>query len=165
MGHVVVGVDGSEESGAALAWAANYAGERDATLHVVNVYRVSDEANPHDVGGAGGESGVSFQGQTAQLAAGWREEHDRFAQQQAEARIQRMVTDAGIDPSKVVAVAVEGRKPARALIEAAQDADMLVLGSRGRGGFAGLVLGSVSQQLAGYAPCPLLILRGDATTP
>lgn len=165
MGHVVVGVDGSEESGAALAWAATYAGERDATLHVVNVYRVSDQPNPHDVGGAGGESGVTFQGQTAELAADWRQEHDRFAQQQAEARVKRMVAEIDIDPARVVAVAVEGRRPARALIDAAEGADMLVVGSRGRGGFAGLLLGSVSQQLAGHAPCPLLILHSDAATP
>jgi len=45
------------------------------------------------------------------------------------------------------------------LIEAARDADMLVLGSRGRGGFAGLKLGSVSQECAQYATCPVVIVK------
>ena len=162
MGHVVVGVDGSEPSRAALAWAANYAEERDATLHVVNVYRVSDDPNPHDVGMVGGESGVHFQEQQAKLAQGWRAEHDRYAREQAEAKVNHMVEELeSPTPDRVTAVAVEGRRPAKALIEAAEGADLLVVGSRGRGGFAGLVLGSVSQQLAGYAPCPLLIVRHD----
>ena len=162
MGHVVVGVDGSEPSRAALAWAANYAHERDATLHVVNVYRVSDEPNPHDVGMVGGDSGVHFQEQTARLASDWREQHDQYARQQAEARVQHMVGELDSpSPDRITAVAVEGRRPAKALIEEAQGADLLVVGSRGRGGFSGLVLGSVSQQLAGYAPCPLLIVRHD----
>jgi nucleotide-binding universal stress UspA family protein len=48
--------------------------------------------------------------------------------------------------------------PARALVRAASDADLLVVGSRGRGGFKGVLLGSVSQQCARQAPCPLVIV-------
>jgi nucleotide-binding universal stress UspA family protein len=55
-------------------------------------------------------------------------------------------------------VAIQG-PAASVLVEAARDADMLVVGSRGHGGFTALLLGSVSQQLAHHAPCPLLIHR------
>lgn len=55
-------------------------------------------------------------------------------------------------------MAIEG-PPASVLVDAARDADMLVVGSRGHGGFTALLLGSVSQQLAHHAPCPLLIHR------
>ena len=54
--------------------------------------------------------------------------------------------------------------PARRLIESAVDAELLVVGSRGRGGFAGLLLGSVSQHCAQGAPCPVVIVRHPAGT-
>ncbi len=164
MGHIVVGVDGSKQCVAALEWAADQARQRDAVLHVVNVYRASEETNPHDVGGAGGESGVAFQEQTAQMAASWRDEHDRHEEQQAELKIHRMLADLGDRvPDQVTTATVASRKPARALLEAAEGADALVVGTRGRGGFAGLVLGSVSQQVAGHAPCPLVIVPSRET--
>ncbi len=61
---------------------------------------------------------------------------------------------AGIHVTRAV---VEGT-PAPTLLEAAEGADLLVVGSRGRGGFTGLLLGSVSQQCALHAPCPLVIV-------
>lgn len=60
-------------------------------------------------------------------------------------------------------VACEGRaiegQPAAILLKEAQDADMIVVGSRGRGGFASLLLGSVSQQVVHHATCPVVVLR------
>ncbi len=58
---------------------------------------------------------------------------------------------------EVEAEAVEG-PPAESLIRAGRGAELLVVGSRGRGGFAGLLLGSVSQQCAQHPPCPVVIL-------
>ena len=54
--------------------------------------------------------------------------------------------------------------PVRVLLDAAADADLLVVGSRGRGGMAGMLLGSVSTQLATYAMCPVVVVRGRGNT-
>jgi nucleotide-binding universal stress UspA family protein len=54
---------------------------------------------------------------------------------------------------------------ARVLIEASRGATMLVVGSRGHGGFTGLLLGSVSSNVAEHAPCPVLIIHGDQPPP
>jgi nucleotide-binding universal stress UspA family protein len=51
------------------------------------------------------------------------------------------------------------RPPAQAVMQAAVGADLLVMGARGRGGFAGLLLGSVSDQLVHHAPCPVTVVR------
>ncbi|MCG2621067.1 universal stress protein [Arthrobacter sp. I2-34] len=63
-------------------------------------------------------------------------------------------------PAQIVSHAVHGH-PAQVLIDAGRGARMLVLGSRGRGGFAGRLLGSVSTACAAHAPCPVLIVRAD----
>jgi nucleotide-binding universal stress UspA family protein len=55
--------------------------------------------------------------------------------------------------------------PAAVLAAAAEEADLLVVGSRGRGGFAGLLLGSVSARCAQLGPCPVVIVPGDKTVP
>ncbi len=78
---------------------------------------------------------------------------------EAAALLDRVVEDVadagGVEIEKKV---VEG-EPAPALLEAARDASMLVVGSRGLGGFSGLLLGSVSQQCAHHATCALVIVR------
>ena len=66
------------------------------------------------------------------------------------------VADAGVELESSV---VQG-PASQALVEAADGADLLVVGSRGHGGFAGLLLGSVGQQVAHHAPCPVVIVRG-----
>ncbi len=160
MGHVVVGVDGSPSARAALEWAADHAHHRGLDLHVLIVYRASDEPNPHVA--KDGETGASHLGDQARRAADWRTEHDRYARTEAEQRATTMVEALpGPLPETILTRTATGRRPSEALIEAARDADLLVVGSRGRGGFVGLVLGSVSQQLSHHAPCPLVIVRPD----
>jgi nucleotide-binding universal stress UspA family protein len=66
---------------------------------------------------------------------------------------------AGPDPDVTINPVVIRGYPAEVLIDAAEGADLLVVGSRGRGGFASALLGSVSQNCAHHATCPLLIIR------
>jgi nucleotide-binding universal stress UspA family protein len=66
----------------------------------------------------------------------------------------------GVDVTQIV----RQGQAAEVLVAEAKEAELLVVGSRGRGGFAGLLLGSVSQQCAHYAPCPVVIVRVGASS-
>src|SRR4051794_34629250 len=64
------------------------------------------------------------------------------------------------DPAVDVRTSVEeGKNPAKVLIERSKEADLLVVGYRGHGGFVGMLLGSVSQHLVGHAECPVVVVR------
>lgn len=141
-GLVVVGVDGSKSSSTALEWAAKDAKARGATLKVVHAWEVPAFGyGPYD-----GPTDWS----------GWRDDAARNLDEQVNAVLG---DDTGID---IVREVKEG-SAARVLLDEAAEADLLVVGSRGRGGFAGLLLGSVSAQLAHHAPCPVTIVRGQET--
>lgn len=138
---VVVGVDGSVGGQAALRFAAQEAGLRGATLRTV----------------------MAWQPDTMAYSAGpWGPMVDPTDVEEGA----RTALDVAVDKIDGGAVPIERvlamGSAARVLIEQAEGAELLVVGSRGHGGFAGLLLGSVGQQCAQHAPCPVAIVRGSA---
>lgn len=138
MKRIVVGVDGSPGSKRALAWAVGEARARGAELVAVHAWHPQYSAGyPF--------SGVQYEPELYESSA--RELlHDEVA----------AADTAGL-VYPVEARLVEGGA-ATALVEAGRDADLLVVGSRGHGGFVGLLLGSVSNQVAHHATCPVVIV-------
>ena len=142
--RIVVGIEGSGGARAALRWAIQEASLRGACVDVVTAYShtripVSPDFNyvPFDI-------------------VNLREEVEHM---QAEV-VDDVLDSIGEPAVEIRRRVVEGR-PADTLIRAAEGADMLVVGSRGRGGFRGLLLGSVSQQIAQHGSCPVVIVRPD----
>jgi len=139
--RIVVGIDGSEESRGALRWALAEAKLRGAALRVVHTWLY-----PHIAAGPGMDPVLDT-------------EVIENARAVATELVQAELATAGAAFGEVdVEQAVVEGAAAPTLIEAAKGADLLVVGSRGRGGFAGLLLGSVSQQCAHHAPCPVVIV-------
>jgi nucleotide-binding universal stress UspA family protein len=151
--EIVVGVDGSAGSEAALRWALAEARLRGSRVRVVRAYQV-----PTLIYGDGGLGASVSAAQT-----GLAEDIERLrAALEAESRreIEDVLGRMGDDIANEVQVeldVVEG-PAAQVLLEAARNSELLVVGSRGRGGFLGLLLGSVSQQCAHHPPCPVVIL-------
>jgi len=141
---IVVGTDGSEQSRTAVRWAAAAARLRAAPLKIVTAYSWNW---PPETFGSLGELPEVIAQQFDQLAAG----------AAAEAR--------ALEPGVEVSWAAVTGDPAQALLAAARSAAMLVVGNRGRGGFASLLLGSVSQQVATHATGPVVVVRGRTDSP
>jgi nucleotide-binding universal stress UspA family protein len=137
---IVVGVDGSDGAREALRFALQEARLRAAGVRIVAARSAPDAGN-------GGESVPPD-----------RELVDRLGRDPRRT-VERALEAAGdfADDIQVETLIREGA-PAPVLLEEAQDADLLVVGTRGLGGFRGLLLGSVSQQCAHHAPCPLVIV-------
>lgn len=140
MQQIVVGIDGSPNSAGALAWAIQEAQYRGASVKAVHAWQMVFTGDIY--GGA-------------QVDPGFLEKAGRAVLDQAVDQ-----ADTRSVAGSIERILVHGGA-ATALIDAAKDADLLVVGSRGRGGFAGLLLGSVSQQVAHHAPCPLVIVPTD----
>ena len=134
--HIVVGVDGSPESGLALRWAQTLAGTLGATITAVTAWHFDTSFGPY-------------------TPSEWNPESD--AQQVLEDALAQAFGDQF--PPGLKAQAIRGR-PAQVLIDEAKSAKMLIVGSRGRGGFASLLLGSVSSACAEHASCPVLVVHG-----
>jgi nucleotide-binding universal stress UspA family protein len=137
---IVVGVDGSPGSRKALAWAAAEAASHGSDLVVVNAWE-------HTLLPPAGSVSVS--------------EHyvPEPGQTTADDLIQVIKEELGDEPPVLVQPRVKQGRPAKVLIDESAEADLLVVGPRGHGGFAGLVLGSVSQHVAAYAKCPVTVVR------
>jgi nucleotide-binding universal stress UspA family protein len=149
---VVVGVDGSAGSYEALRWAFAEARLRNTPLRVLHAWVYLRALVPALVG-------YPYTRDTIEPAVA---DATAEAQQAAEAILEQALLELGaVDDVEVERVIVQG-SPARALIDAASERDLLVVGSRGHGGFAGLLLGSVSQQCAQHARCPVVIVRAPA---
>jgi nucleotide-binding universal stress UspA family protein len=137
---IVVGVDGSPGSRKALRWAAAEAADHGADLVVVNVWE-------HTLLPPAGSVSVS----------------ERYvpdpSQRTADDLVQVIREELGDEPPVLVRPHVKQGRPAKVLIEDSAQADLLVVGNRGHGGFAGLVLGSVSQHVAAYAKCPVTVVH------
>jgi len=146
-----VGVDGSEDSRAALAWAAAQADGRDVEIVVVCTWRAP--ILPSDA-----------IGQPA-LLMDWTEFETELSRRIdeiiASVRTETVLTTSGSAPvpiaPRIVARIVQGR-PAHTLIEASRQAELLVVGGQGRGGLSGVVLGSVSRQCATHATVPIAVV-------
>ena len=147
-GRVVVGVDGSEPAAAALRFAAEEARLRGATLVAVHAWTFMPPA-------AVGDPGVI---PVAAVTLMDDLEAERLA---AAAFLDDAVTTA-LGDAETETIAAEG-SPGEVLVEAAQGADLVVVGSRGRGGLKSALLGSVSGHVANHAPCPVVIVRAPAS--
>jgi nucleotide-binding universal stress UspA family protein len=142
MAHIVVGVDGSEQSAEALRWAARAAALRSTTLTAVLAWGYLDQHH---------------------TIVGERFDPD-YSSKDAEAALDAYVVAAlGEGDASRVERKVVCDLAAAALLGAAAGADLLVVGARGLGGFRGLLLGSVSQHCLHHATCPVAVIRGTHT--
>ena len=139
--RVVVGVDGSQPSKHALQWARFMAHVLDAAIDAVTVW---------DISAVMAEEWVDD----------WNPEKDTAAQ--LHTTLEEVL---GSQPLVPVREIVRRGSAARELVQASQGAQLLVVGSRGHGGFGGLLLGSVSSACAEHAHCPVLVIHGDTPPP
>lgn len=144
MGQIVVGVDESAGAAAALRWAVREAGVRGWSLTAVLAWGYLDQH--HAV------AGQPFD--------------PEYREADAVAALDAIVTSTvGTDAAATVERKAVNDLAARGLLDAAAGADLVVVGARGLGGFRGLLLGSVSQQVLQHAACPVAVLRESPDDP
>jgi nucleotide-binding universal stress UspA family protein len=141
--RILVGVDGSPASRKALEWAGEEAVRHGSELVLLTAYLApppppsSGTISPHEATIA-----IEAAGETAK-----------------ELLMETIQDVLGEDPPVLVQPRVKEGNAAKLLIDLSEDADVLVVGSRGYGGFAGLLLGSVSQNVASHAKCTVVVVR------
>ncbi|MFE2754859.1 universal stress protein [Actinosynnema sp. NPDC059335] len=138
-GPVVVGVDGSPAAEEAIDFAFQAASMRGTSLVALLAWTALFAEAPY----------------ADRLRVDW----DDVAEQQRQLLAQRLAGRLEDYPDVAVDRRVVRERPAKALLDAAREAQLLVVGSRGRGGFAGLLLGSTSQAMVYHSPCPVAVVR------
>lgn len=140
MSGIIVGVDGSGHSRRALEWAMKEAAVRHMPLTVITVHEIS----------------VGYWGS----AVVYPEDHAvaEHARRAVQLDVEKALDSLGESRPESVTVQALSGTPAHELLTAAQGADMIVVGSRGTGGFARLLMGSVSTQVSHHAHCPVVII-------
>lgn len=133
---VVVGVDGSPQSVAALQWAADYAAAVGAPVKVVISWQY-----PALYGTVPVVDEMNFEGAATKI-------------------VEKMAADIQIaSPGLEVTTLVSAGRPAEILVQESENAALLVVGSQGHGAFAGMLIGSVSMHCVHHAHCPVVVVR------
>lgn len=140
MGRIVVGVDSSETSLKALRWALDEAKLRGSDVELVHAF-----PRPELVG------------MTMVITL----PSDEELREASEQVLSDALAAVGGSGDVTVSQRVGSGGPASVLVDVAKDAELLVLGSRGLGGFRGMLLGSVTQQVIAHAPCPVVVITPD----
>lgn len=143
-GGILVGDDGSPASQEGVRWAARLAGRLGETLHVVRAWSISSAPRP------------------ATATGGYVPPLTDFEQAVLD-KLRADVAAVGVEEGGTVQLHVVHGAAGRRLLEAAVGADMLVVGTRGAGGFLGLRMGSTADQVVRHAPCPVVVVpvHGD----
>lgn len=146
MNRILAGTDASDSSVEALRRAAEEARMRGATLEIVHVFSPPEQVTAFPVPPEHGKD---------------HKEELEEARQRFTDQLGTWLDEIDVDLSdlNVEWSVIADRRAARALVERSRDADLVVVGSRGRGGFGGLKLGSVSEQVTRHAKAPVLVIR------
>ena len=143
--RIVVGVDESHGARRALRWALEHAEALGASLEAVHAYEFGLAWIDYDAG--------------AEAIERWRQRAAATARDE----LHRVVTEVAEGGDVTIEEIVVPSDAATALIDQAKGADLLVVGSRGRGAFSGLLLGSVSRRCTEHASCPVVVVPGHAS--
>lgn len=149
MTGIIVGADGSEHSRLALDWAMREAALRQVPLTVITVLPVP--VRP----------ATEIYWPVPEFPGG-RAASERKAAENLREMVDKVASETRENVPGITVTAITG-DPAEELVRAARDADMLVVGSRGSGGFSRLVMGSVSNKVAHHAGCPVVIVPANRT--
>ena len=140
MGKIVVGVDGSAGAAEALKWAIEEAKLRGSTLQIVCSWQYPLYVTAEPIYMPPPDQELVIQGATA--------------------TVQKMIDDAGLAGSGVeFSIETPQGRPGPEMVRLAEDADLMVVGSRGAGALRELLLGSVSHYCAHHSPCPIVLIR------